>query len=143
MGRATLAASILLTAAAAAAQPPDEGPLAGALEGLVLDRQLVAVDARGGGQRELPLRLDERVLWTGARGRVGVAFTDQRVLAVAVGSAAWQEVGRQLDEALPDQARTFHAATVAKLIIKTITMSNNGKQSTISSVARPRAGRVG
>ena len=88
MGRATLAASILLTlltAALAAAQQPDEVPLADVLEVLVLDRQLVAVDARGGGQRELALRLDERVLWTGARGRVGVALTDQRVLAVAVG----------------------------------------------------------
>ena len=79
-------------------------PLADVLEVLVLDRQLVAVDARGGGQRELSLRLGERVLWTGARGRVGVALTDQRVLAVAAGSAAWQEADRQLDEALPGDA---------------------------------------
>jgi hypothetical protein len=104
MGRATLAASILLTAALAAAQQPDEVPLADVLEVLVLDRQLLAVDARGGGQRELTLRLDERVLWTGARGRVGVALTDQRVLAVAVGSGAWQETDRQLDEELPGEA---------------------------------------
>jgi hypothetical protein len=107
MGRAKLAASILLillTAALAAAQQPDEVPLADVLEVLVLDRQLVAIDARGGGQRELALRLEERVLWTGARGRVGVALTDQRVLAVAVGSAAWQEADRQLDEELPGEA---------------------------------------
>jgi hypothetical protein len=104
MGRAALAASILLTAALAAAQQPDEVPLADVLEVLVLDRQLVAVDARGGGQKELVLRLEERVLWTGGRGRVGVALTDQRVLAVAVGSAAWQEADRQLDEALPGEA---------------------------------------
>ena len=107
MGRAKLAASIfliLLTAALAAAQQPDEVPLADVLEVLVLDRQLVAVDARGGGQRELALRLEERVLWTGARGRVGVALTDQRVLAVAVGSAAWQEADRQRDEELPGDA---------------------------------------
>ena len=107
MGRATLAASILLillTAALAAAQRPDELPLADVLEVLVLDRQLVAVDARGGGQRELALRLDERVLWTGARGRVGVALTDQRVLAVAVGSGAWQKADRHLDEELPGDA---------------------------------------
>jgi hypothetical protein len=104
MGRAALAASLLLTAAVAAAQQPDEVPLADVLEVLVLDRQLVAVDARGGGQRELALRLQERVLWTGARGRVGVALTDQRVLAVAAGSAAWQETDRQLDEVLPGDA---------------------------------------
>jgi hypothetical protein len=44
------------------------------------------------------------VLWTGARGRVGVALTDQRVLAVAVGSGAWQEADRHLDEELPGDA---------------------------------------
>jgi hypothetical protein len=104
MGRATLAASILLTAAIAAAQQPDELPLADVLEVLVLDRQLLAVDARGGGQKEVALRLEERVLWTGARGRVGVALTDQRVLAVAVASGAWQETARQIDEELPEEA---------------------------------------
>jgi hypothetical protein len=104
MSRAALAASLLLTAAVAAAQQPGEVPLADVLEVLVLDRQLVAIDARGGGQRELALRLEESVLWTGARGRVGVALTDQRVLAVAAGSAAWQEADRQLDEKLPGDA---------------------------------------
>lgn len=104
MGRAALAASILWTAAVALAQVPGELPLADVLEVLVLDRQLVAVDARGGGQRELPLRLEERVLWTGARGRVGVALTDQRVLAVSAGSAAWQQANRQREEQLPSDA---------------------------------------
>jgi hypothetical protein len=104
MGRIVLAASILLVTALASAQQPDEVPLGDVLEVLVLDRQLLAVDARGGGQRELPLRLEERVLWTGARGRVGVALTDQRVLAVAVGSGAWQQADRQRDEELPGDA---------------------------------------
>jgi len=104
MGRAATAASILFAAALASAQQPDEVPLADVLEVLVLDRQLIALDARGGGQKELSLRLEEHVLWTGARGRVGVALTDQRVLAVAVGSAAWQQEDRQLEEALPGDA---------------------------------------
>jgi hypothetical protein len=104
MARAAVAVPILLAATLALAQRPDEVPLADVLEVLVLDRQLVAIDARGGGQRTTPLRLDERVSWTGARGKVGVVLTDQRILAVAVGSAAWQEADRQREETLPQQA---------------------------------------
>lgn len=89
---------------AAQAQAPDEVPLADVLEVLVLDRELVALDARQGGQLSERLRLQERVVWTGSRGRVGVVLTDARVLAVAAGSAAWQmaELGR--DEPPPAQA---------------------------------------
>ncbi|MGB6363836.1 MAG: hypothetical protein WBG64_14305, partial [Thermoanaerobaculia bacterium] len=61
MAKAAFGASILLTAVLALAQRPDEVPLADLLEVLVLDRQLVAIDARGGGQKATPLRLDERV----------------------------------------------------------------------------------
>jgi hypothetical protein len=104
MARAAIAASILLTAALAAAQRSDEVPLADVLEVLVLDRQLVAIDARGGGQKATPLRLAERVSWKGARGKVGVALTDQRILAVAAGSAAWQEADRHRRETLPTEA---------------------------------------
>jgi NADPH:quinone reductase-like Zn-dependent oxidoreductase len=104
MAKAAFGASILLTAVLALAQRPDEVPLADLLEVLVLDRQLVAIDARGGGQKATPLRFDERVSWTGARGKVGVALTDQRILAVAVGSATWQEADRRLAETLPSEA---------------------------------------
>jgi hypothetical protein len=104
MARTAFAASILLTAALALAQRPDEVPLADLLEVLVLDRQLVAIDARGGGEKAAPLRLAERVSWTGARGKVGVALTDQRILAVAAGSAAWQEADRRREETLPSEA---------------------------------------
>ena len=104
MAKAAFGASILLTAVIALAQRPDEVPLADLLEVLVLDRQLVAIDARGGGQKATPLRLDERVSWTGARGKVGVALTDQRILAVAVGSATWQEADRRLAATLLSEA---------------------------------------
>jgi hypothetical protein len=104
MVRAAFVTSILLTTALAWAQRPDEVPLADILEVLVLDGQLVAIDARGGGQKETPLRLDERVAWTGARGKIGVALTDQRILAVAAGSAAWQHVARRHQERLPSEA---------------------------------------
>jgi len=81
---------------------PDEVPLADLLEILLIDRELLAIDARGGGQKALRLRLGENLLWKGSQGSVGLAFTDQRILAVAVQSAAWQEEQRLHDEVVPD-----------------------------------------
>ncbi len=104
MAKAAFGASILLTAVLALAQRPDEIPMADLLEVLVLDRQLVAIDARGGGQKATPLRLDENASRTRARGKVGVALTNHRILAVAVGSATWQEADRPLVETLPSEA---------------------------------------
>jgi hypothetical protein len=92
VARSALAAWILLLGSAAFAQGPGEVPLADVLEILELDRKLLAVDARSGGQTALDLRLGERVQWRAARGRVGMALTDQRVLAVAVGSGFWQQL---------------------------------------------------
>ncbi len=88
----------------ARAQFHDEIPLADVLEVLVLDRHLVAIDAEGGGQTAVKLRLNENVLWTGSRGKVGVGITDQRLLAVATRSAAWQEADYQLTESPPASA---------------------------------------
>jgi hypothetical protein len=82
----------------------DEIPLEDVLELVVLERELLAIDARGGGQTRLRLRLEERLLWTGSRGKVGVALTDQRALAVATGSAAWQELGWRRRERPPQGA---------------------------------------
>jgi len=102
---ALLLFALLLWPAAGSAQVrPDEVPLADLLEILFIDRQLVAIDARGGGQRALRLRREENLQWKGSQGAVGLAFTDQRILAVAVGSAAWQEEERFLNEVLPTSA---------------------------------------
>jgi hypothetical protein len=101
---ALLLVSLAAGVGAAAQLPGDEVPLADVLEVLLVDRDLLAVDARTGGQKALRLRLEETLLWKGSQGRVGVAFTDQRILAVASGSAAWQEASLMLDELLPARA---------------------------------------
>jgi hypothetical protein len=81
----------------AAAQLGDV-PLSDVLQVMVIDRDLIAIDAVGGGQTTLRLRIGETVLWTGARGKVGVVLTDQRMLAVTTGSAAWQQLEYQRTE---------------------------------------------
>ena len=52
----------------------DEVPLADLLEIVILERQLLAVDATGG-DAATELHLGERVHWKGTRGRVGVVLT--------------------------------------------------------------------
>jgi len=82
----------------------DEVPLSQLLEVMVVNRDLLAFDARAGGQITERLRLEEKVLWQGSRGQVGAVLTDQRILAVGTGSGSWQEVEVQRNEKLPEQA---------------------------------------
>lgn len=89
-----LLALLLVAAAAGSARAqilPDEVPLAELLDVSLVDRELLAFSARRGGAVSEELFLDESVLWLGARGKVGVAITTRRILAVATGSGSWQE----------------------------------------------------
>ena len=81
-----------------------EIPLTDVLEVLVVDRDVLAIDAAGGGQTVARLRLDETVLWKAARGKVGIALTNQRILAAATHSSAWQVMNYRLNEVPPNEA---------------------------------------
>ena len=96
-GRRLLAACLPLLLIAATGFPDVE--LEDALQVLELDHALLAVD-RDGGDVRLDLEIGETVQHRAARGRVGVAFTDRRLMAVAVGSAAWQVERIRIDEQL-------------------------------------------
>lgn len=94
----------LLLALPAAADPPlGAFPLEDRLQLVVLPRSVLSIDGRTGGQREISLELGERVLSTRADGVVGVAVTERRLLAVAVGSGAFQEARFTRGEALVGQ----------------------------------------
>lgn len=103
-----LAVASLLPAAnarAAEALPGlDEVPLSQLLEVMVVGRDLLAFDARSGGQISEELRLKERVSWYGSRGSVGAVLTNERILMVGVGSASWRAVELQKGEAPPPEA---------------------------------------
>jgi hypothetical protein len=102
----SLVAALLAGAASAQIMAPsqDQVPLTNLLEILLFERELVAIDAEGGGQTTAKLRLGERTVWSGTRGKVGVVLTDQRILAVGVDSAAWQSTEYQRGESRPDGA---------------------------------------
>ena len=109
MGRWLKVGGFLLAMAAVSAPARAQGvagevPLADVLEILVVDRDLLAIDAAGGGQTAARLRLKETVLWKGARGKVGVIITDQRILAVATQSGSWQETDYGRTERRPESA---------------------------------------
>lgn len=87
---------------------------------MVLDREILAIDVRGGGQIRADLEIGEQVRWTGSRGRVGMALTDRRLLAVSTVSGAWQSEDYRRTES-PDGdpllgARVALAATNVRLI---------------------------
>jgi hypothetical protein len=126
MLRFALAAAVAVALAAGPAPAGDDAELlVDDLEIAVLQRELLSIDARGGGQRSTPLELGERVLWTGTRGRVGVALTDRRVLAVGTESAAWQSTRWRRTEPVPDGA--LLGGRVALLATRTRVIGFDGR----------------
>jgi hypothetical protein len=77
----------------------DQVPLGDLIEIVVMDDEILAVDATSGGSSVVRRRLSESVLWTGTRGRVGVVLTDQRVLGFAPRSGGWHEALYERGEA--------------------------------------------
>ncbi len=97
-----LAVVVVVALAHLARAQPDATPLADDLQIVVLPQRLLAIDARGGGERELALEIGEKVLWEGVRGRVGMVLTDRRMLAITTESGSWQAERWRRTEPLPD-----------------------------------------
>jgi hypothetical protein len=77
--------------ALANAQRADQVPLGDLIEIVVMEDEILGVDAESGGSSVVRRHLAEHVLWTNVRGRVGVVITDQRVLAISPRTGGWQE----------------------------------------------------
>jgi len=92
---------------------PGETPLADVLQIVVLERELVAIDGLAGTDTRAELEIGERVLWTEARGRVGVAITDRRLLAVGTRSGAWQAARFRRGEPPPPGALLGERVAIA------------------------------
>lgn len=114
--------------ASAAAQTvfrADETPLADLLEIVVLEREVMAIDAEGGGVTTARLRLGEDVLWSTARGKVGLVATDQRILAASTGSSIWAELAYERGEVRPQGA--ILGDRVALLVTSNRAIGFNGR----------------
>jgi hypothetical protein len=142
MGRGLKVGGLLLVMAAFSAPAraqnvPGEVPLADVLEILVVDRDLLAIDAAGGGQTVARLRLEETVVWKGARGKVGVIITDQRILAVATQSGSWQEADYGRTEQRPESALLGERVALA-VTSERVLGFNGGSGNLVEYRLRPR-----
>lgn len=69
----------------------DRGPLEDQLEIIEREYELVAIDAWSGLASVVDLGINEEVLWTAVRGRIGLAVTSRRVLSIVPAASGWQE----------------------------------------------------
>jgi hypothetical protein len=81
-----------------------QSPLNNLIDVLVVDRELLAFDALGTKNFRVRLELDEDVIWSGARGLVGVVVTNRRALAATPMARQWKEVRWRTSEAIPQSA---------------------------------------
>lgn len=103
---AVLATAVLAGFAADAQRAPSTDDLV--LEDLItvqlVGRDLVAFDLEGSGRLVERLEIDERVLFTGARGRIALALTDRRALGATPRSSSWQAERYRVSESPVERA---------------------------------------
>jgi hypothetical protein len=125
--RLLLVALPCLLLAAAPARADHDAVLAPTLELQVIGRQLVAIDSQGGGQRSLRLERGETLLYTRTQGRVGVAVTDRRLLAIASRSGTWQESRYRKDEAPPAEVELGDRVALALTRTRALGFDGNSR----------------
>jgi len=135
LGLAVALLSIVLPAPARANR--DSAVLEPQLEVQVLDRELLAIDAEGGGARSERLERGEHVLYTRSEGKVGVAVTDRRVLAIATRSGAWQEVRLREHESPPPDVALGDRVALALLPSRALGF-DGGSGNLVESTLGPR-----
>jgi len=144
-----LGACFLSAASTATAQLGSAGdrvPLGDLVEVVVLDDEILAIDAEAGGTLAVSRRVGEDVLWTGTRGLLAVVITDQRLLAVATGAASWQEVDYQRGESPPGGALLgdrVALVTLRQRVLGFVGPANRFSELRLGPHQRLRATRVG
>ena len=78
--------------------PPDGVVLEDAIAVEILDREVVAFDLVGSGRLSTRLQKGEQVLFRGARGRVAVVLTTDRILGATPASSSWQVENYRVSE---------------------------------------------
>jgi len=124
----------------------DRVPLGELVDVVVLDDEILAVDAQGSGTLAVALRVGERVLWQGSRGLLALVFTDQRVLGVATRGASWQEVEYERGEAPPRDAQLGDRVALVSLprrVLGFVGPGNRFVETRLGPHQKLRATRVG
>ena len=105
---AVLGAGLIACAVAWSTDParaqltPNEVELEDVIEIEVLGRDVIAFDLTGTGSPSVRLDIGESVSFVRASGRIGLAMTDARALAVSPGTDGWREVRYGIHEVRPE-----------------------------------------
>jgi hypothetical protein len=135
--RSAVCLVLLLSFGVTARANRDDALLAPLLEVQVLDRAVVAIDAETGGERTARIERGEHVLYTRSAGRVGVAVTDRRILAIATRSGAWQETRLRKDESPPADVELGDRVALAFLATRAVGFDSRGRN-LVESTLGPR-----
>lgn len=115
----------------------DTSPLSELLQIVVREREVLAIDATSGSQREVDLELGERVRWYDTRGAVAVVLTDRRILAVSTRSGSWQSERYRAGEQPPLTASLGDRVALLITNLRTIGF-DGGSGNLIEEVLGPR-----
>jgi hypothetical protein len=101
-----IACALLLVASTAPAQLREQQEFvpADVIHVQLVGRELYAFDGEGSGRVSERLLRDEELVWTGQRGRIGVAITNQRILAVTPHASGWRGERFGLEEVAGERA---------------------------------------
>lgn len=124
----------------------DRIPLGELVEIVVLDDEILAIDAEGGGTVAVKRRLGEQVLWQGTRGLLGVVLTSARVLGVGARAGSWQEVEYERGESSPAGALLgdrVALVTLPQRVLGFVGTSNRFVETRLGPHQKLRSTRVG
>ncbi|MBW2274357.1 MAG: hypothetical protein JRG96_13880 [Deltaproteobacteria bacterium] len=104
--------ALLLAAQLVGAQPlasddfvPDDFVPDDVIHVQLVGREIYAFAGNGSGRVSERLLRDEELLWKGQRGRIGVAITDQRILAATPNTSSWRGERFRVEEVVDERAR--------------------------------------
>lgn len=110
-------------------------PVLDLIDVIVRRREVIAVDpARSGGMRRAPLMVGERVLWSGARGKVGIVVTDRRLLGITTAHGGWRALRFKIHESEPTAILLGDRVAVVLTSMRAIGLSTAGKTFTQSLI---------
>ena len=128
----TLIATIFLAAPASAparfTNTAVTTPVLDLIDVIVRRREVIAIDpSTRGGTRRAPLMVGEKVLWSGARGKVAIVVTDRRLLGITTAHGSWRALRFKIHESEPHAILLGDRVALVLTSMRAIGLSSGGK----------------
>ncbi|TFH25464.1 MAG: hypothetical protein E4H03_00650 [Myxococcales bacterium] len=103
-------------------------PVLDLIDVIVHRREVIAVDpSAAGGTRRAPLMVGEKVLWSGARGKVALVVTDRRLLGITTAHGGWRALRFKVHESEPKAILLGDRVALVLTGMRAIGLSSAGK----------------